>query len=616
MNLTQFLSKVDELTGLGSKEQMAGFIHDTARLLPEEKREDFVKRFSDLINGQKTKPLEVEKDFEDEYREVLDLLEELEAGERILLEDYNPEYDEWYNSSVEEILYIDNDEVIDSVAQICRFVHKCADRECYAQGEEIGERLFSLEVQTDAEYSGEPLSLGDLVHYELLDVDIKNIALDVLYCIYLSEKGRERAETIYCTISFSHLTDLCIEDLMQHGNQELIDFDKFLDDWIDYLGGRTGNLAQKLFLEAVFLKDDADAALAAAKKYVQIHPGLFLEILKRGLYSQENPEGQKTSARTVNTEKDSEREGELLLSGAAGEPGHIYANMLQIGREALELIDEKYLIRSKIALLMSEYAVRAGDKDTAHFCHIEAFRSQTIPVNYLRVLLNSGDILTDREVMREIYGKVKIATGNYYYGHAAAPELQENKPGVAEMYLIWFLDGRFLDVVEQGMNVKKPLGWSSTFMKKGLAFLLLYFHQGALSDGGLRRMLENVREDFDFTAEKYQQGLSLTTDQKDMELFYSCFQEWKALTPIAEEEKNRILAKIERWISRRVDGIMDANRRNYYGECAAFIAAFGEVKESMGEQGAKQRLMTAYQKKYSRRRAFKDELIRYGWRKQ
>ena len=35
-------------------------------------------------------------------------------------------------------------------------------------------------------------------------------------------------------------------------------------------------------------------------------------------------------------------------------------------------------------------------------------------------------------------------------------------------------------------------------------------------------------------------------------------------------------------ITMRVKGIMESNRRNYYGECAAFIAALGEVKESRG----------------------------------
>lgn len=58
---------------------------------------------------------------------------------------------------------------------------------------------------------------------------------------------------------------------------------------------------------------------------------------------------------------------------------------------------------------------------------------------------------------------------------------------------------------------------------------------------------------------------------------------------------------------------MSENRRNYYGECAAYIAALGEVQESWGEKGAKQRLMTLYRDKYSRRSAFRQEMRRYGW---
>lgn len=55
------------------------------------------------------------------------------------------------------------------------------------------------------------------------------------------------------------------------------------------------------------------------------------------------------------------------------------------------------------------------------------------------------------------------------------------------------------------------------------------------------------------------------------------------------------------------------NRRNYYGECAAYIAALGEVRESVGEMGAKQKLMTSYKEKYPRRSAFREEMRQYGW---
>ena len=73
------------------------------------------------------------------------------------------------------------------------------------------------------------------------------------------------------------------------------------------------------------------------------------------------------------------------------------------------------------------------------------------------------------------------------------------------------------------------------------------------------------------------------------------------------------IKRIAGLIEKRTEGIMSANRRNYYGECAAYIAALGEVQESLGETGAKQRLMASYKDKYSRKSAFRQDLRNYGW---
>ena len=83
-----------------------------------------------------------------------------------------------------------------------------------------------------------------------------------------------------------------------------------------------------------------------------------------------------------------------------------------------------------------------------------------------------------------------------------------------------------------------------------------------------------------------------------------CWQIWQ----------QKVMERLEILIEMRVDGIMDANRRNYYGECAAFIAACGEVKESWGEQMGKQGFMDSYRQRYSRRRAFRQELQALGYR--
>ena len=51
---------------------------------------------------------------------------------------------------------------------------------------------------------------------------------------------------------------------------------------------------------------------------------------------------------------------------------------------------------------------------------------------------------------------------------------------------------------------------------------------------------------------------------------------------------------------------------NDYGECAAFIAAFGEMLQSRGTANAKESAMQWYRREYSRRRAFHEELRGYG----
>ncbi len=79
-----------------------------------------------------------------------------------------------------------------------------------------------------------------------------------------------------------------------------------------------------------------------------------------------------------------------------------------------------------------------------------------------------------------------------------------------------------------------------------------------------------------------------------------------------EEEAKDMVKRLEHWVKLRVAGIMEHNRRNYYGECAAFVAALGEVEESRGEPGAKKRIMEEYRSAYSRRTAFHQELRAFG----
>ena len=67
---------------------------------------------------------------------------------------------------------------------------------------------------------------------------------------------------------------------------------------------------------------------------------------------------------------------------------------------------------------------------------------------------------------------------------------------------------------------------------------------------------------------------------------------WKDTTKIENSDRKKILDHIDNLMKKRVEAIMGANRRNYYGECAAYIAAIGEVKEKLGEKNAKHLYVT------------------------
>ncbi len=98
-------------------------------------------------------------------------------------------------------------------------------------------------------------------------------------------------------------------------------------------------------------------------------------------------------------------------------------------------------------------------------------------------------------------------------------------------------------------------------------------------------------------------------------MFWNVFSEWKANVQISEDETKQWLDRMDQWIARRVTGIMDNNRRDYYGECASYIAAFGEVQESFGTPSAKSKIIEKYRNLYSRRRNFIQALRAYGMTK-
>ncbi len=582
MNLTNFLKQADALTAQYSTEQLIAFIHDIGRVFPEHRREDFLKILKSVGNnaGKASNKNEAKDlDFDSMYSYIRDNLKSIDSQEVTITGILNEEYDDWYDDSDEEFYYEDNSGISEMLDEACDFVHICMDMEKYREGFEVGNQMLAMEILCDNEYGDEELSLGDMAYRELLNCDLKQVILDTVYCAYHAVPPAKRPEALYEVIVNAKRDEITLEAIMQYGDEELPDLEDFLPLWITYLGSKTGRDADRLILEAVGLLNDVSLEVRYAEEYAGVHPGLYLNILENGKYVAAN-------------------------------------DMVSIGIKAMKTIPKKYIMRSRVALKTAEYIVETGGElDLLGKCYFAAYESDTSALNYLRVLLNGGE--KKREELPKVFMNLSVHKSGGSFGiyerSYSSSEREENRPDSNMVLMLRFLDGQFADVLDKGLSESKALGWTGTFMKQGIALYLLYMYAGQWNGRGIAAMAEMVKSAMRFSAEEYRKGTCGLEGIGENDLFCQLFLKWKSMVQMESSVKDHAVKRITVLLEKRTEGIMGANRRNYYGECAAYIAALGEVRESMGELGAKQRLMTSYKDKYSRRSAFREEMRKYGW---
>lgn len=600
MNFTQFLKAVDQAAAAMSKEQLAEFIHETARTLPENHREDFLAEMLLFAGGKEThicpEPSKADQeaaaDFEQKRSFLRTRLERMESGELCLEGSLNPEYDDWYSSAEEEFLYSDPEGILDIIEEACRFVHQCVDCEEYQAACELTGILIGLDIMVGGEYqeyTDEPININDLKSYHLGNVDYRTLVIDAARAAYCASALSERADELYITLMNSGRRDITLEMILQ-GGRELPEIDAFLPLWIEHLGRMTGSSAGKLLQEALELADDGEQLLANARKYCGEHPELYEQYL---------------TANQGKTDADS---------------------LLAVGTEALEAIEKKYLVRSRIALLTSRTALEQDRPELAETCWLEAFRSDTRVVNYLRLLMECRDFSNVREAAAQIYQETcsQLRKDSYFLPTAGGG--RENQVNPTQAYLLAFLGGEFDYVRERAMNATNSLGWSASFMKCGLAaFLLLLTEDGSLPQDapqqggelktmkpGAREMLRRIVAAAGFDKSEYEKGTLRLIEESNEGWFLTCWNHWKRTVPLSREQREALLGWAESLVTKRVQGIMEGNHRNYYGECAAYIAALGEAREAGGEPNGKQATMAKYMEAYNRRSAFRQVMRGYG----
>jgi len=591
MNLREFTEIVDQKAGERSRSELLVFLHSIARKVPEEKREEFIGILEGIRGdaaGEESRPPETvmkmtdEKEIRKEFGRLAELFGRIEEGELTLHADGYEDYSRGYSDSW--VWEYEDEQAVGRVYEDAgRLIQRCVNDGVYRLAVEMFDLFSDTQATVENDWEDFEMGVQKLAQEHLAALNLENLALYALYAAYQDSEPKERAKNLYVYFSIPFFGEIHVEDMLSLGREELQDQSAFWDSWIQLLSAQAGDIPARLLREAVSYQHGEKGMLEFARLSYRTHPSLYLEALD-GL-----------------------------------ERAHDYLRQLEAGQEALEKVGRKYILRSRIALKTAEAAIRLEKEEEAERCLLEAFASWTVPVGYLRILCESRD----PEAYREETKRIILSAGR---GHEAGSntrvpaELQENLISGYQADILGFLSGDFDAVMGQCLGRDRPLGWTGSFVKCGIAMFLLLLLEGEDWKPGCLKMAENLLHYLDFRAEEYYCGTKHQVEYagktavpgEDMELFGKCFQRWKAGYHLTQEKKQEYLSKLEGLIDGRIEAVVSGQHRGSYRGAAALAAALGEVKESMGQAGEKQCVMQKYKERFPRHSSFHGELRAFG----
>ncbi len=565
MNLLTFLNEIDTQTADMTHEELTAFIHEIARTLPAEQREEFLSR---LVKISET----MQEDEFDEPKTLLEQLEKIRSGEFRLDSQLNEEYDDWYDSEETEFDFEDGDGLLDIINTACTELHQMIEKANYAEAYLLGQTLITLKVQTDGDYTDyldSGMNLYDLEIYDLIKTPVKIVLLDVLCACYFTLSPEEKPSIMYQLGKSFQRTKWTFEELMQSASAELPEMESFLTNWIEFLGSVPEQSAEELLLEAITMQNQPVQALETARKFSSIHPVLYEKAL------------------AMQTEENSR---------------------LKIGLEALEKLDTWYFIRSNIALQTAETAIRLGMPKEAEYCRLEAFRSETTPVNYLRALLNSSDFETCKN---ELYAILKHLLDTYTKEEFRLdrPKSQaKNFVANKTKRLIQFLNGDFLKAYGNLQN--KINCYDSDILEQGTALTALFLYPSDTLQEGAKAMCSYLAKSLPFDAKKYNQGVENFSKNDSITLLWQCLKKCREHLPLTNREN--ALATLQKLCVTATEYVMQNDMRKQYEDCAVLAAVIGEILELEQNSVSKNDFLLECKMKYPRRIAYHRELRKYG----
>ena len=566
-----------------TKENLLQIILDMNTFLSKEQQRQMENLIAQYTSGSvktqtKEKTVRMSQQFVDEKMRQLKIwMNQIDEGELTLdveeYEDYSEDY--WDRDWVTE--YYDNQGIGDKILYAIQLAKDCVDDCRYQEANLIYEWLWVMEVCAESEYSEEcdPADLQDLTEHDIIRTDLRQLALLTLYAAYQVLDADRRAENLYLYFSHRAFQDLHLEDMLQVGREELAETARFWEDWITLLKKEEGDVEARLLQEAILYQGGVERLVAVAEEVCNLHPSLYLAAME------------------------------------AYHKRHEYEQIEKIAETALIKINKRLKIRGDIAL-KAAYAASclSHDEQMMRFCW-ECFYSDSTVRNYLR-LFGTKEMaqqygMRGKEVLFSgLKGEERYQIRN--------KELCQNQIGKWDYYELCFYTGDFGTAKQASKNPSGSLGWSSSFIDRGIRLFLLYLYedpQPSKAASSVAQQVGFVDDPLSYASMHFESAVAEESRARKVSIFWNYFQRWKQYFPMEQNERKKYLAWAEKIVYSRADAIVSGQHRSHYHEVAVLLALTAENKEAMGVQGASQEIFAQYRKKFPRHSSFQGEMKSY-----
>jgi len=547
VNYNEFLKAVDEKLSIMTETEKNQWIHNMARTTKDHKRTAFLKS---LQKEQACCPdNSIKKEIEDWCRKIEE--QEIyfecsgyeEYGESYWDSDYSYEYSDAFGIGKE-------------LSRAFQVTEDLMFQKEYKQASELFEKLCNMTFTAIDNDAGErqELELKELLDEKLVSLDLKKIALNLMYAKYQAAEGGERVVELYRYFSWDMCKGIKVEDFFIVGPEELKEIDVFMEEWISFLKNTEGDMAGDLLSDACIYQGGVGRLCETAREVSVKHPVLY----------------EYACQQLLNEKKEIECE--------------------KLGLESIRILPQKLVIRGKIADLTAKAARQMGHENVIKECYEVAFHAESTLNHYLRLFeLPDYKEITDRAA---IYANALPENSTWERNNNR--QLLVNYLSKEHKKVIRFFNGEFDYIFEDCKKDKTELGWSSQF--KGIAiplFILLLNQNRKLTKAG-QRLVDGI---------EYRLGFK----EGYIKSFTDRFFAWKEKVVFTNEQYEKYAQWLEKEVDRRTEAVVGGGHRKSYYKAAVLIAAFGEALESNGKLHGRMALIEYYKKMYSRKSAFRAE---------